>query len=427
MIFFAVIILIAVGDLFFWWWGDRQLRPLRKAWVFRLLLAVMMGGLFLTLAWWLIFPRTLRGLGGGFWKPVSAWLYMWHLLVLPATLLGLLFGYSVYWLGNLFTRLVERRPAIAGATGTAAAGTASLPVARGEDGADRAVGSVTGPAVVYPTRRQLLKAGAVFAPQLLLGGALMESARQTGLFRVRRIELAFPQLPKALDGMTIAHLSDTHVGRFVGPRELDAIVQATAALRPDVVAFTGDLIDFNLADLPPAITALRQLEKVAPVAICVGNHDLFENPTAFRTRVRAAELGLVFDESMPLTLRGQKVEMLGLGWGTPEFPRAHGMSQHMRALTARGSSDAFRILLAHHPHAFDLAAEADIPLTLSGHTHGGQIMLTPNYGFGRAFKYWSGLYERSGAKLVVSNGVGNWFPLRVGAPAEIVHLTLRHG
>jgi predicted MPP superfamily phosphohydrolase len=97
----------------------------------------------------------------------------------------------------------------------------------------------------------------------------------------------------------------------------------------------------------------------------------------------------------------------------------------MANLLGKGRPDAFRILLAHHPHAFDPAADMGIPLTLSGHTHGGQIMLTPNWGAGRVFKYWSGLYEKDRAKLVVSNGVGNWFPLRIGAPAEIVHLTLR--
>jgi predicted MPP superfamily phosphohydrolase len=88
-------------------------------------------------------------------------------------------------------------------------------------------------------------------------------------------------------------------------------------------------------------------------------------------------------------------------------------------------SDAFPILLAHHPHAFDTAVEAGVPLTLSGHTHGGQLMLDSQRGLGPwMFRYWSGLDQRGGSQLVVSNGVGNWFPLRVDAPAEIIHLTL---
>jgi predicted MPP superfamily phosphohydrolase len=412
MIFIAVVSLLAAGDLFFWWWGDRQLRPLRKGTTLRALLGLMLGGLFLMLMWWVLFPRTLRGLGSGFWKPVSAWIYMWHLLVLPTTLLAMLFGYSVYWQGNLLTRLVGQRPTLAKAA------TPPSP-------ATNALDSVTGPVVIYPSRRQILTAAAVFAPQALLGGTLLESAAQAGKVRVRRMDLTLPQLPASLNGLTIAHVSDTHVGRFVGPKELEAVVEATARLAPDLVVFTGDLIDFNLADLPPAIAAMRQLAKVAPLAMCVGNHDLFENPTAFRTKVRMAELGLVVDESMPLTLRGQRVDVLGLGWGTPQAPRANAIDQHMMNLLGKGRPDAFRILLAHHPHAFDPAAEMGIPLTLAGHTHGGQLMLTPNWGAGRVFKYWSGLYEKGPAKLVVSNGVGNWFPLRIGAPAEIALLTLR--
>jgi predicted MPP superfamily phosphohydrolase len=240
------------------------------------------------------------------------------------------------------------------------------------------------------------------------------------------MQIALPQLPRGLDGVTIAHVSDTHVGRFVGPRELESIVEATAALKPDLVAFTGDLIDFNLADLPPAVAALRQLQKVAPLAVCVGNHDLFEDGLFFRRKLRTAELGLMVDERMPLTVRGQQVEFLGLDWGLPASPRADGIEQHMRKLIERrGGGSAFPILLAHHPHAFDAAAAAGIPLTLSGHTHGGQIMITSRFGAGSVYKYWSGLYRQGNSRLVVSNGVGNWFPLRINAPAEIIHLTLR--
>ncbi len=88
--------------------------------------------------------------------------------------------------------------------------------------------------------------------------------------------------------------------------------------------------------------------------------------------------------------------------------------------------DAFTIVLAHHPHAFDRAAAAGVPLTLAGHTHGGQFMLTRDIGAGSIlFKYCSGLYRQGPSALVVSNGVENWFPLRINAPAEILHLTLR--
>jgi predicted MPP superfamily phosphohydrolase len=82
-----------------------------------------------------------------------------------------------------------------------------------------------------------------------------------------------------------------------------------------------------------------------------------------------------------------------------------------------------RILLAHHPHLFDIAQSAD--LVLSGHTHGGQIMLSESTGLGPMFfKYWSGTYHRGQTTLIVSNGCGDWFPCRIGAPAEVGLLTL---
>ena len=85
--------------------------------------------------------------------------------------------------------------------------------------------------------------------------------------------------------------------------------------------------------------------------------------------------------------------------------------------------NAFQILLTHHPHNWD---HSTTPLTLSGHTHGGQLMLNERVGVGpMVFKYWSGLYQRGDQALVVCNGTGNWFPIRIMAPAEIIHLTLK--
>ena len=130
---------------------------------------------------------------------------------------------------------------------------------------------------------------------------------------------------------------------------------------------------------------------------------------------------------MIVDVRGVPVQLLGLRW-----TRVHGeerdaaIAAEVRKLLEQRAANAFPILLAHHPHAFDAAAEASMPLTLSGHTHGGQLMLNEQLGFGPAmFRYWSGLYQRDRSKLIVSNGVGNWFPLRMNAPAEIVHITLR--
>ena len=125
-------------------------------------------------------------------------------------------------------------------------------------------------------------------------------------------------------------------------------------------------------------------------------------------------------DSATTMIRGQRVQLLGLPWNHS----VAGMRDSAAALLARRDPGAWPLLLAHHPHAWDFADE--IPLTLSGHTHGGQLMLTGRLGAGSLFyRYWSGLYSRPSGALVVSNGVGNWFPVRIQAPAEILHLTLR--
>src|SRR5262249_56512246 len=141
-------------------------------------------------------------------------------------------------------------------------------------------------------------------------------------------------------------------------------------------------------------------------------------------RVRA-RVPLLVNESRVVPIRGHLVQLLGLPWNRDEDLIARSIQELARQV----APGAFPILLAHHPHAFDAAAAAGIPLTVSGHTHGGQLMLTDTIGFGPLlYRYWSGLYrkpEHNGVSLVVSNGVGNWFPVRTRAPAEIIHLHLR--
>jgi hypothetical protein len=140
--------------------------------------------------------------------------------------------------------------------------------------------------------------------------------------------------------------------------------------------------------------------------------------------MRVSGLPFLLESESTLAFRDARVQFLGIRWAHATSELSESV-QRVRPLVR---SDAFPILLAHHPHAFDAAAAAGIPLTLSGHTHGGQIMLNERLGFGPAlFRYWSGLYGKAASSLIVSNGTGNWLPLRINAPAEIIHITLHRG
>jgi predicted MPP superfamily phosphohydrolase len=277
-------------------------------------------------------------------------------------------------------------------------------------------------------RSFLFTTAAVSLPPLVTGLGVAKGLSELSKFRIRRFTVSIPGLPSALEGLTIAHLSDTHVGHFTPARALPAIADATNELNADLILFTGDLIDFAIADLPRAMDFLKQLHHPDRLFLCEGNHDLFESRDRFENDLKDAGFNLLLNEAPVVGVRGHPVQILGLQWGLAPSRRSANIEQHfMQALSLR-NLQAFPILLAHHPHAFDLAAEVGIPLTLAGHTHGGQLMLTETIGPGpMMFKYYSGLYRKGNSSLVVSNGTGNWFPLRLNAPAEIVHLTLVGG
>ncbi|HEV2047319.1 MAG TPA: metallophosphoesterase [Chthoniobacterales bacterium] len=277
------------------------------------------------------------------------------------------------------------------------------------------------------TRREFLGVAAAITPALFTFGLTGVALTQLNRFRVRRFVVPIRELPRDLDGITIAQVSDMHVGRFTSGRVLRDMVRAVNELRADLVLLTGDLINDALTSLDEGIDLVRAIDPRLGLYLIEGNHDLIENASEFERRVKASGIPFLLDESAIVSVRGAPVQLLGLSWTRHHAPdHDEEISRSVRALLQQRRPDAFPILLAHHPHAFDAAAEAGMPLTLSGHTHGGQLMLNEQLGFGPAlFRYWSGLYTRGQSKLIVSNGVGNWFPVRANAPAELIHITLR--
>ena len=227
-------------------------------------------------------------------------------------------------------------------------------------------------------------------------------------------------LPPSLDGVTIAHITDLHAGRFTRGKVMERIVEETNRLDVDIVALTGDLINDSLRAMPAALDLVRGLRAKHGVFSCEGNHDLIDDPREFYRQAEKGGLHLLRGDSATAMIRGHRVQILGLPWTRG----AERMSEATRALLAKRDDFAWPLLLAHHPHAFDLAE--GVPLTLSGHTHGGQLMINEALGAGpMVFRYWSGVYTKPRRALVVSNGVGNWFPVRTSAPAEILKITLK--
>ncbi len=409
----TIIGVVLLLDLLWWLTGDRLLA--RTGWGARARL--LHGALLLVQFSALLLVLVMRGssVQVEFPRVLTVAVYVWHLLVVPVLapllIVGLVLAGGIW----LVKRVRSLRP-----TGTTQAERANTASRLQRNRETHAI-----------TRRGFVAAAAVFAPQVFSFGITGFSMWQLEQFRVRRLTLSIKDLPPALDGVTIAHVTDTHVGRFSTGDVLHRITTAVNELGADLVLLTGDLINGALNEIPEAVEMLRRFEPRAGIYMVEGNHDLFQGRQEFAEGVAASGVPLLVNKTAEIMLRGHPVNLLGLRWGTGGFgARPRSTDEAIRAsleeLIASRNPEAFPILLAHHPHAFEAATDAGLPLTLAGHTHGGQLMLNEQLGAGPIlFRYWSGIYRRGESQLVVSNGVGNWFPLRTAAPAEVMHLTLR--
>jgi predicted MPP superfamily phosphohydrolase len=272
-------------------------------------------------------------------------------------------------------------------------------------------------------RRAFLAQSLVIVPPLATLALTGKAAWEEDDFRVRRATLALRQLPRGLDGMTIAFVSDPHIGSFMSDRKFRGIIETANALDADLVLHGGDLINSSLSDLPDGIDLLRQFRGRYGVYSCQGNHDCIADRAIFERDTRRAGIAMLLDEIQTVRVRGEPVQIIAPAWVRRRNEQS--VISAATEVVARRDPNQFSLLLAHHPHAFDSAAAAGVPLTLAGHTHGGQLALTQQFSVGALmYRYYSGEYRIDDSACCVTNGVGNWFPLRVNVPAEIVHLTL---
>lgn len=237
--------------------------------------------------------------------------------------------------------------------------------------------------------------------------------------RLRKFNIAIANLPLELEGFTIAHVSDLHSGLFVGPERLKLMTDLTNDLKADLVVVTGDLINRELTEFPAALEALQRIESKHGMYLCEGNHDVIPGDGVIAAACEQNGLRMLSFENVILPINGRRLVITGLPWLRERYLTQAAIAN---LFPAREEGDV-RLLLAHHPHTFDIADSAD--LLLSGHTHGGQIMLSDHVGLGPLrFKYNSGLFRRDNLTMIVNNGCGDWFPCRIGAPAEVGLLTL---
>ncbi|MCL4811474.1 MAG: metallophosphoesterase family protein [Vicinamibacteraceae bacterium] len=268
---------------------------------------------------------------------------------------------------------------------------------------------------VSPSRRRLLRGLLAAAVGGVTGGAAYGAGYERHRIGVVEYTVPVPGLPSALHGVRAAVLTDLHRSAMVPKADVERAVDIALGARADVVFLLGDYVTYGDARyLDDVADSLARLEAPGGVFAVLGNHD--DDRGTFAS-LRRRRIEVLRDARTRIALRGEEVDLVGIRFWTR---RVEDIAR------VAGRRERFSLLLAHDPRRWSAAIELGLPLLLSGHTHGGQVVL-PGLGAIAARKYpvpeGLGLDPRS--TLFVSPGVGTiYVPVRINCPPEVSVLTL---
>jgi len=265
-------------------------------------------------------------------------------------------------------------------------------------------------------------AWAVLAAALAVTALGAWNARRTAA--VVRVDVPVTDLPRELQGFTIAQISDVHVGPTIRGAYVQAIVERVNRLGADMVAVTGDLVDGSVAELADHVAPLAALKSRHGTFFVTGNHEYYSGAHAWIAELRRLDMRVLMNEHVVLQHDGSALLVAGItDHGAHHFDASH-RSDPRASLSGAPVGVAMRLLLAHQPRSAMAAAGLGFHLQLSGHTHGGQFW--PWNLFVRLQQpFTAGLHRLRDLWVYTSRGTGYWGPpKRFGAPSEITHLRL---
>ena len=277
-------------------------------------------------------------------------------------------------------------------------------------------GTIAVGALVVPSAR----AAAIGALVVTLWG--FANARRTA--RVVRVDIPVAGLPAALDGFTIAQVSDVHVGPTIKRPYVEAIVDTVNRLDVDLVAITGDLVDGSVRDLAADVAPLAALRSKEGSFFVTGNHEFYSGAAPWVRELRRLGVAVLMNQHVVVRRGNAKLVVAGVtDFSAGHFDAAEA-SDPAAALVGAPRDAALRVLLAHQPRSAPSAEAAGFDLQLSGHTHGGQflpwnLLVRLQQPFTAGLNRWRRMW------VYTSRGTGYWGPpKRFGAPSEITLLRL---
>lgn len=244
--------------------------------------------------------------------------------------------------------------------------------------------------------------------------------------KVYRVDVPLKGLPSDFNGYTIAQISDLHIGEMIGRRYVQTVVEMTNALKPNLIAMTGDILDGAANLIAPVAAELGRLKATDGALYITGNHEYYWGVENALAAMKNAGAKVLLNENVRIQRGSQEIVVAGVtdisaGRGFP------GHKSDPEKSIAGVGTDKIKILLAHQPASYRDAVKAGFSLQLSGHTHGGQFF--PWSLVVRLFQHYNkGLMKHENLWIYVNRGTATWGPrLRFGIPPEISLITLRSG
>jgi predicted MPP superfamily phosphohydrolase len=240
--------------------------------------------------------------------------------------------------------------------------------------------------------------------------------------KIEEVDIHFNNLPIGFTDVRIVHFSDTHLGFYYDHHNLRTLVDRINSCKPDMICFTGDLVDGEYECSESAIPVLNELKAPLGKYAVLGNHDYRSDPSQVVSALTSSGFKVLINENMRITKDGSDIYIAGVDdilQGSPHIEKA---------LEGIGENE-FTILLAHEPDYADVTKDYLVGLQLSGHSHGGQIRLpivgylvTPPFGS----KYVYGLYDLTNLKVYTNRGIGTTiYPFRLFCRPEITVINLK--
>jgi hypothetical protein len=278
------------------------------------------------------------------------------------------------------------------------------------------------------SRRIFLRRSTYGLTGLAFSGAAYGMFVGRGRPEITETEFGLPHLDARLDGFTIGLISDVHSSVNMPKEEMDKYVALMNSLDTDLIVVAGDFVNSSVDEVYPFADAFSQLKAPFGVYGVMGNHDYYNNdPELVARTVNDCGIRLLFNEKIFVEKDGTGFYLLGVD----DIGKGSSAITFMKQALGETSHEVSKVLMCHRPYFLREASELGIDLVLSGHTHGGQVVLGRFGGAvvapaSLASKYVWGKYQKGKSQMYVSRGIGTvGVPIRINCPPEITRVVLR--